>query len=73
MDGLAPRQHRDELLNPGDAGFLLFRRLDAPENRIPMGAIQRVEERLRLRVRVQRLLFRPGTIVVSVPYHLRRT
>src|SRR6476469_1512352 len=50
MDLLVPLQHPDELLDPPGAGLRLLRGLNPEEDRVPVGAVQRFEEGLRLSV-----------------------
>src|ERR1044071_3654944 len=50
MDLLVPLQHPDELLDPPGARLRLLRGLNPEEDRVPVGAVQRVEEGLRLPV-----------------------
>src|SRR5689334_19938102 len=54
MDLLAPLQHPDELLDPPGTGLRLLRGLNPEEDRVPVGAVQRFEEGLRLPVLRQR-------------------
>ena len=54
MDLLVPLQHPDELLDPPGAGLRLLRGLNPEEDRVPVGAVQRFEEGLRLPVLRQR-------------------
>src|SRR4051812_33331410 len=56
MNLLAPRKHGDEFFDPGGAGFRSLGRLDAPEDGVPIRAVQCAEELQRQRVRVQRAL-----------------
>src|SRR6476646_6905460 len=65
MDLLVPLQHPDELLDPPGAGVRLLRGLNPEEDRVPVGAIERFEEGLRLPVlghRRQKIFRYGGTL-----------
>ena len=52
VNSLPPLQHVDEFLNFTRASLRLLNGLDAKQNGVPVGAVQRIKEFSRLRVRI---------------------